>query len=146
MDYRRSLRLAPARVPQNDSHVVSRVLGGVAGIVGCNHLPVGELGTTRIAAVALKVGHSHRLAPGLSFIAAEKKRSPFARTMVISIANGSYGYLPTPEQHKLGGYEAWLGTCRVQEDSSVVLTDQLLEMLAELDRNVKAGSRPAAAD
>jgi hypothetical protein len=61
-----------------------------------------------------------------------KKRSPFARTMVISIANGSYGYLPTPEQHKLGGYETWLGTCKVQEASSVVLTDQLSEMLAAL--------------
>jgi len=61
-----------------------------------------------------------------------KRRSPFPRTMVIGIANGSYGYLPTPEQHQLGGYETWLGTCRVQEDASVILTDQLLEMLAEL--------------
>jgi hypothetical protein len=52
--------------------------------------------------------------------------------MTIGIANGSYGYLPTPEQHQLGGYETWLGTNRVQEDSSVILTDQLLEMLAEL--------------
>ena len=52
--------------------------------------------------------------------------------MVISIANGRHGYLPTPEQHKLGGYETWLGTCRVQEDASVILTDHLLEMLAEL--------------
>ena len=61
-----------------------------------------------------------------------KRRSPFPRTMVIGIANGSYGYLPTPEQHQLGGYETWLGTNRVQEDASVILTDQLLEMLAEL--------------
>jgi len=61
-----------------------------------------------------------------------KRRSPFPRTMVIGIANGSYGYLPTPEQHRLGGYETWLGTCRVQEDASVILSDQLLEMLAEL--------------
>ncbi len=61
-----------------------------------------------------------------------KRRSPFPRTMVIGIANGSYGYLPTPEQHQLGGYETWLGTNRVQEDSSVILTDQLLEMLSEL--------------
>jgi hypothetical protein len=36
-----------------------------------------------------------------------KKRSPFPRTMVIGIANGYNGYLPTPEQHKLGGYETW---------------------------------------
>ncbi|MBM3858669.1 MAG: hypothetical protein FJ395_03350 [Verrucomicrobia bacterium] len=61
-----------------------------------------------------------------------KKRSPFPRTMVISIANAKHGYLPTPEQHKLGGYETWLGTCRVQEDASVIITDHLLEMLKEL--------------
>ena len=41
-----------------------------------------------------------------------KRRSPFPRTMVIGIANGTNGYLPTPEQHKLGGYTA--GTNRVQ--------------------------------
>jgi hypothetical protein len=52
--------------------------------------------------------------------------------MVISIANGRHGYLPTPEQHKLGGYETWIGTCSVQEDASVILANNLLEMLAEL--------------
>lgn len=61
-----------------------------------------------------------------------KKRSPFPRTVVIGLANGYNGYLPTPEQHKLGGYETWPGTCNVQEDASVILTDQLLAMLAEL--------------
>lgn len=61
-----------------------------------------------------------------------KRRSPFPITMVIGIANGSYGYLPTPEQHKLGGYETWLGTNRVQEDASVIITNHLLEMLGEL--------------
>ena len=63
-----------------------------------------------------------------------KKRSPFPRTVVISHANGPHGYLPTPAQHRLGGYETWLGTCRVQEDASVILTDNLLDMLAELRR------------
>jgi len=61
-----------------------------------------------------------------------KRRSPFGRTFVVGIANGYNGYLPTPEQHKLGGYETWLGTNRVQEDASVILTDKLLEMLKEL--------------
>jgi len=61
-----------------------------------------------------------------------KERSPFARTMVIGLANGRHGYLPTPEQHRLGGYETWLGTNVVQKDASVILTDNLLEMLAEL--------------
>ncbi|MFZ4767472.1 MAG: neutral/alkaline non-lysosomal ceramidase N-terminal domain-containing protein [Roseimicrobium sp.] len=61
-----------------------------------------------------------------------KKRSPFAHTMVIGLANGRHGYLPTPEHHKLGGYETWLGTNHVQEDASVILTNHLLEMLAQL--------------
>ena len=34
-----------------------------------------------------------------------KQRSPIRPQMNISIANGSHGYLPTPEQHRLGGYE-----------------------------------------
>ena len=61
-----------------------------------------------------------------------KKRSPFPQTMIVGLANGRHGYLPTPEQHKLGGYETWLGTNSVQEDTSVILTRHLLEMLAEL--------------
>jgi neutral ceramidase len=64
-----------------------------------------------------------------------KKRSPFAQTMVIGLANGRHGYLPTLEQHALGGYETWLGTNQVQEDTSVILTDNLLQMLQELAAN-----------
>ncbi len=64
-----------------------------------------------------------------------KKRSPFPRTMVIGLANGRHGYLPTPGQHKLGGYETWIGTCNVQEDTSVILTNNLLEMLTELAKS-----------
>lgn len=33
-----------------------------------------------------------------------KAKSPFQDTFTIELANGSYGYLPTPEQHELGGY------------------------------------------
>ena len=61
-----------------------------------------------------------------------KGRSPFPQTMVIGLANGRHGYLPTPQQHRLGGYETWLGTNVVQQDTSVILTNNLLEMLAEL--------------
>lgn len=61
-----------------------------------------------------------------------KKRSPFKQTMVIGLANGRHGYLPTLEQHPLGGYETWIGTNQVQEDTSVILTNHLLEMLQEL--------------
>lgn len=61
-----------------------------------------------------------------------KKRSPFSQTMVIGLANARHGYLPTLEQHSLGGYETWLGTNQVQEDTSVILTNHLLEMLKEM--------------
>ena len=71
-----------------------------------------------------------------------KRRSPFAQTIVVSIANGYNGYLPPPNQHKLGGYETWLGTCRVQEDASVLIIDQLLAMLAELKRSAASSPSP----
>ena len=63
-----------------------------------------------------------------------KKRSPFPQTLVVGLANGKQGYLPTPEQHELGGYETWIGTNQVQKDASVLITHQLLDMLAELNR------------
>lgn len=66
-----------------------------------------------------------------------KHRSPFPQTMVIGLANGRHGYLPTPEQHQLGGYETWLGTNVVQEDTTVILTRHLLEMLAQLKAATK---------
>lgn len=61
-----------------------------------------------------------------------KKRTPFPRAFTISLANGSYGYLPTPEHHALGGYETWLGTNRVEVEASRKITDCLLEMLGAL--------------
>jgi hypothetical protein len=50
----------------------------------------------------------------------------------MELANDGYGYLPTPEQHKLGGYETWLGKNKVEEQASVKIVDALLEMFAEL--------------
>jgi hypothetical protein len=61
-----------------------------------------------------------------------KQRSPFPHTIVVGLANGRHGYLPTVEHHRLGGYETWLGTNNVQEDASRILTNALLEMLNEL--------------
>ena len=36
-----------------------------------------------------------------------KKESPLKPTFAIELANGYNGYLPTPGQHELGGYETW---------------------------------------
>ncbi len=62
-----------------------------------------------------------------------KDRSPIQPLMNISIANGSHGYLPTPDQHHLGGYETWIGVNKVQLDASVKMIDALVEMLGELN-------------
>ncbi len=61
-----------------------------------------------------------------------KRKSPFEHTFTIEQANGSHGYLPPPHQHELGGYETWLGTAKFEKNASVVLTENLLEMLEEL--------------
>ncbi|MCA1964129.1 MAG: hypothetical protein LDL31_09320 [Prosthecobacter sp.] len=61
-----------------------------------------------------------------------KARSPFRPTWTHSIAGGYFGYLPTPEQHRLGGYETWMGTSRLEEQASVKITDALLEMLSQM--------------
>jgi hypothetical protein len=63
-----------------------------------------------------------------------KAKSPFERTLLIELANGGYGYLPPPNQHKLGGYETWLGTSRFQPQSSDLLIKHLLEMLEDLKK------------
>ncbi|MBL8827993.1 MAG: hypothetical protein JNM18_13530 [Planctomycetaceae bacterium] len=62
-----------------------------------------------------------------------KERSPIQPLMNISIANGAHGYLPTPEQHHLGGYETWIGVNKVQLDASVKMVDALIEMLGKLN-------------
>lgn len=61
-----------------------------------------------------------------------KRRSPFKPSFTMEIANGYYGYLPTPEQHKLGGYETWLGTNRLEEEASTKYVRAILEMWKEL--------------
>ena len=54
------------------------------------------------------------------------------QTFTIELANGSFGYLPTPEQHKLGGYETWLGTNNVEKEASTKIVRTLLGQFAEL--------------
>ena len=61
-----------------------------------------------------------------------KKRSPFGRTFTVSLANGWGGYLPTPAQHKLGGYETWLGTNRVEVGASDKITERLMKSFEKL--------------
>jgi neutral ceramidase len=61
-----------------------------------------------------------------------KAKSPFKPSFIISLAHGYYGYLPTPEQHELGGYETWLSTSRVELEASGKISAKLLELLGKL--------------
>jgi hypothetical protein len=65
---------------------------------------------------------------GLEF----KKRSPFAKSFMIEIAHGYYGYMPTPRHFELGGYETWPGTNNLEPQASVKIMDALLEMAKEV--------------
>ena len=63
-----------------------------------------------------------------------KRRSPRRPTFVVGLANGYHGYLPTPEQHALGGYETW--RCRwsyLEVDASTKITDALVRMLDDTE-------------
>lgn len=48
--------------------------------------------------------------------------------VLLSLSQGYFGYLPTPEQHKLGGYETWLGTSRLETEASEKMLRQLYRM------------------
>ena len=62
-----------------------------------------------------------------------KRRSPLHPTFTIDLANGYNGYLPSPEQHALGGYETWRASSSYLEvQASCKMVDALMEMLAEV--------------
>ena len=61
-----------------------------------------------------------------------KAKAPFKDAFTIELANGSFGYLPTPGQHRLGGYETWLGTNFVQKDASDLIVNRLLKLFESL--------------
>jgi hypothetical protein len=60
-----------------------------------------------------------------------KKSSPLKKTFTIELANGYNGYLPTPAQHALGGYETWRARSSYLEvDASSKITAAAKEVLA----------------
>jgi len=64
-----------------------------------------------------------------------RKHSPLAHTFTIELANGYNGYLPTPEQHDLGGYETWRArSSYLAADAEPRIRQTLLELLQETAR------------
>lgn len=64
-----------------------------------------------------------------------KRKSPLKPTFTIELANGYNGYLPTPAQHALGGYETWRARSSYLE---VKGSDEILKaVFAMLDQVAK---------
>jgi len=62
-----------------------------------------------------------------------KQKSPLKPTFIIGLANGYNGYLPTPEQHILQGYETWRSSWSYLEvDASNKINKQVFEMLNQI--------------
>jgi hypothetical protein len=62
-----------------------------------------------------------------------KAQSPLQPTFNIELANGAEGYIPPPEQHKLGGYTTWAArTAGLEVDAEPRITETLLRLLEEV--------------
>ncbi len=76
-----------------------------------------------------------------------KKRSSLKPTFNVDLANGYYGYLPSPDQHALGGYTTWrarTSMLEVEAEPKVVAT--ILDMLDNVakqraNENLRKSSR-----
>lgn len=73
-----------------------------------------------------------------------KAKAPTETTFTIELANGHYGYLPTPRQHRLGGYETWLGTNILETTASDKITKEIFSLFDSLD--VKRSSSRSGQD
>ncbi len=62
-----------------------------------------------------------------------KKNSALKTTCVVSLANGYFGYLPTPAHHELGGYETWRARSSFLEvGASVKIEKAIGELLKDV--------------
>ena len=61
-----------------------------------------------------------------------KQQNPFKNSFTFGIANGYWGYLPTPGQHRKGGYETWLTANKVEIEASEILKEELLELFRSI--------------
>lgn len=82
-------------------------------------LRIGELGITAIPNEVYAI-------TGLKL----KVLSPLRPTFNIELANGGEGYIPPPEQHKLGGYTTWAArTAGLEPQAEPRIVETVLELL-----------------
>jgi len=62
-----------------------------------------------------------------------KAQSPLQPTFNIELANGADGYIPPPEQHKLGGYTTWPArTAGLEVPAEPLIVEAVLKLLEEV--------------
>ncbi len=62
-----------------------------------------------------------------------KRHSPLTTTMNVSLANGCEGYIPPPEQFKLGGYTTWRArTSCLEVEAEPKIATAVLELLTKV--------------
>ena len=93
--------------------------------------------TVRVKLQAIRIGDLGIVSsPCETFVEtglAIKRQSPLKPTFTIELANGYNGYLPTPEQHALGGYETWRAkSSYLAEDAEPKVRRTLLRLLDEV--------------
>ena len=80
-----------------------------------------------------------------------KLQSPLVNTFNMELANGAEGYIPPPEQHKLGGYTSWAArTAGLEEQAEPQIVEELVGLLEEVAgrprrRKVDSGGAYASA-
>ena len=59
-----------------------------------------------------------------------KRQSPLSTTFNLELANGATGYIPPPEQHRLGGYTTWPArTAGLAEQAEPLIVETVLSLL-----------------
>jgi hypothetical protein len=62
-----------------------------------------------------------------------KAQSPAGATFNIELANGAEGYIPPPEQHKLGGYTTWPArTAALEVEAEPKIVETLITLLEKV--------------
>ncbi len=85
-------------------------------------LRIGEMGITAIGCEVFGI-------TGLKI----KAQSPLQTTFNIELANGYFGYIPPPEQHKLGGYTTWRArSAGLEVEAEPKIAECILELLEEV--------------
>jgi hypothetical protein len=106
---------------------------------------------TEVVVQALRIGHmAIATTPNETYALTGLKiklQSPLPKTMTLDLANGGDGYIPPPEQHRLGGYNTWAArSAGLEVDAEPKIAEAalgLLEKVAGQPRRVYRQSRGA---